>query len=397
MIPFYKPFVDKKTEESVLKALRSGWLSSGPLVREFEKEIKQYTGAQSAVCTGSAGMSLQLIFKKLGIGKGDEVILPAFTHPATANAVVLSGATPVFADICENDFCIDPYSVEQLITKNTKSIIGVDIAGFPCDYAELLKLSEENKSLFLPSSEMQKYFGRISIIADASHSFGSEVSGKKSGTLADFSVFSFHAVKNLTTGEGAAICIHSQDQDMCNEFTEFFTSARVHGLNADALIKLENKTWEYDVDEPSGKSVMTDIAAAIGLCDIKRYDSIILPTRFKLFDYYNDQLANDDRFLCPIISENGKTGNGHLYILRLNGYLSTQRNQLMKTLYEKGIITNLQYVPIPLLKWYQSQGFTTKEIQKTMNVFENCISLPIYHELSEKEQLTVCNSLKAFY
>jgi dTDP-4-amino-4,6-dideoxygalactose transaminase len=397
MIPFYKPFIDRLTEEAVLKALRSGWLSSGPLVREFENELKKYTGAHSVVCTGSAGMSLQLILKKTGIGTGDEVILPAFTHPATANAVVLCGATPIFADIREHDMCIDPHSVENLITKKTKAIIAVDIAGFPSDYTRLLQLSSDKKHLFSPSSETQKHMERIPVIADASHSFGSEISGEKSGILADLTVFSFHAVKNLTTGEGAAICIHFSDQNLCNEFADFFNAARVHGLNADAWIKLERKTWEYDVTEPSGKTVMTDVEAAIGLCDIQRYDSVILPARFRLFNFYNNLFANDKRFLSPFISENEKTGNGHLYILRINGYSADQRNQLMKTLYKNGIITNLQYVPIPLLSWYRNNGFTIKGLENTMKVFNNCISLPIYHELSEQEQTTVCNSLKNFY
>lgn len=395
MIPFYKPFVDKETEKAVIQALRSGWLSSGPLVREFEQAIKEYTCAQSVVCTGSAGMSLQMILRSLSVSSGDEVILPAYTHPATANAVVLCGATPVFADICEDDFCINPDSVRGLITNKTRAIIAVDIAGFPCDYKQLYEVAEEKKSFYEPASDRQKYYDRLPVIADASHSFGSEISDKKSGILADFTVFSFHAVKNLTTGEGGAICIRQSDSEICREFSSIFSACRVHGLSADALMKLEAKTWEHDLLHPSGKSVMTDLAASIGLCDIKRYHSLILPLRFRQFSFYNENFPDDERFICPVLNSSNRKGNGHLYIMRINKYSSGQRNRLMKILYKKGIATNLHFQPIPLFSWYQNAGFTVSSIPITMSVYQNCLSLPLYHDLSEEEQLTVCNTIRS--
>ncbi len=394
MIPFYRPYIDSEIKQAVCKAIESGWLSSGPLVRQFENELKVYTGAQSVICTGSAGMSLQMVLRYFGIQNGDEVILPAFTHPATANAVVLSGAKPVFADINPVDFTICPVSISKLINANTKAIIPVDIAGMPCDYNIIYKLIQSKKSEFIPASPIQEDMGRILLLADASHSFGATMEEKQSGTLADISVFSFHAVKNLTTGEGAAICFNLPQHMNFSKIADDFKAARVHGLTADAFRKLEEKTWEYDVHEPSGKSVLTDVAAAMGISLLKKYNTIILPRRLHLFNHYSKLFLNDSRYICPVHYMEDKNSSCHLYILQLNGKNKDQRNKIMRQLYDRGIITNLQFIPIPLLTWYKSTGYTTGGLENTMNLYSRCLSLPFFHDLNEEQMNIVCTEIK---
>lgn len=393
MIPFYKPFIDQDIEQAVLDAMRSGWLSSGPLVRELEKAISNYTGASKVVCTGSAGMSLQMVLKWFGITHGDEVILPAFTHPATANAIVLCGAIPVFADIDSYSMTIDAESIASKITTKTKCIIPVDMAGLPCDYSSIFQIVAENQHLFHPNSSEQETLGRILILADASHSFGAKIGNHISGSLADISVFSFHAVKNLTSGEGAAICIHLPSDISNLEVTSYLKSARVHGLNADAYTKLQNQTWEYDVVLPSFKSVMTDIQAAIALSLLAKYDRIILPRRFELHKTYQLLFANEKRLQLPLFEVQERKSCGHLYIVRIANSSKSERNAIMRTLYDEGIITNLQFVPIPLLTYYKKEGYKTNDLANTMQVYEGCISLPFFHSISIDEMSTVARSL----
>jgi len=394
MIPFYKPFIDKETEIAVLSALRTGWLSSGPLVSEFEKKLTTYTKASAVVCTGSAGMALQMVLKYFEIGKGDEVILPAFTHPATANAVVLSGAQPVFADISYFSMTLCAEDTSRKITKRTKAIIPVDIAGMPCDYDGLKNVIQSAASDFEPNSIMQEKLGRILLLSDASHSFGASVDGKKSGTLADVTVFSFHAVKNLTTGEGGAVCINLPDSFDVEHSVNFFKAARVHGLTADALSKLKNKSWEYDVLFPSGKSVMSDITAAIGLNHLNRYENVILKKRYELYDMYNAQLSEHESVETPLIHDDNKMSSCHLYIIKQKNVSFSEKNQIMRKMYDAGIITNLQFIPIPLLSWYKNNGFTTNGLTVTMKVYDECMSLPLFHDLTKEQISFVCDYLK---
>jgi dTDP-4-amino-4,6-dideoxygalactose transaminase len=283
------------------------------------------------------------------------------------------------------------------ITKRTKAIIPVDIAGMPCDYSELKSVIQSAASDFEPNSIMQEKLGRILLLSDASHSFGASVDGKKSGVLADVTVFSFHAVKNLTTGEGGAVCINLPDSFDVEHSVNFFKAARVHGLTADALSKLKNKSWEYDVVFPSGKSVMSDITAAIALNHLKRYDEVILKRRYELYSQYESQFADYENVIKPLCCLDNAKSSCHLYIIKLKNVSFSEKNQMMRKMYDAGIITNLQFIPIPLLSWYKNNGFTTNGLTVTMKVYDECMSLPLFHDLTNEQISDVCEYLKKYH
>lgn len=393
LIPFYKPYHDTDIEQAVIDALRSGWIGSGPKVRQFETALKAYTGASGVVCTGSAGMSLQMILRWFGIKPEDEVILPAFTHPATANAVMQVGAKPVFADVNEVDMTLSPASVDRLISKNTKAVIAVDLAGMPCNYPLLYDVIHRNKGLFQPCNDIQHSLGRILLIADASHSFGASIENRKTGTLADITVVSFHAVKNFTTGEGAAIFFQLSEVFSDTDLQVYFETARSHGMTADAFFKLQHKTWNYDVPFPSGKSVMTDLQAAMGLVLLEKYESIIIPRRKELFEYYNSILSLESGFIIPPAQMEQRNSCCHLYIVRIPVNTAAQRDMAMKILYDRGIITNLHFIPVPMLSYYQACGYSLQGLGTTQKVFTQCLSLPLFHDLTLRQIQLVCDSL----
>ena len=390
MIPFAPPRIDEKTVEAVSEVLRSGWITTGPKTKEFEKRIADYCGVSSVLCVASATAGLELMLRWFGVKEGDEVILPAYTYCATANVVMHCGAKPVFVDI-NDDFTINVDHIRKAITKNTKVIMPVDIGGYPCDYDAIHALVNEIavKSLFQPDSEQQKLLGRILILADAAHSFGAFYKGKRCGGLTDISVFSFHAVKNLTTAEGGAICFNLPKEFNHEELYRYLCCKSLHGQSKDALAKMQIGNWRYDVIEAGYKCNMTDIQAAIGLVELERYEET-LARRKAIFDQYTRFFSQYDHFQTPIYETAERISSYHVYLLRIKNITEKQRDKIMEKIFAAGISVNVHFIPLPMLSFYANLGYNIKNYPKTYQNYACEISLPVYYTLSDEEVERVC-------
>ncbi len=394
MIPFSPPRIDEVTIKAVTETLKSGWITTGPKVSLFEDKINDYTGAKATVCVNSATAGLEIILRWFGVGKGDEVIIPAYTYCATANVVIHCGAVPVMVDANEHDFNISIQNIKSAITKRTKVIIPVDIAGFPCDYDEIYDIisSPVIKELYSPSNPIQEKLGRILLLADAAHSFGAEYKNRKSGSLADINVFSFHAVKNLTTAEGGAITLNLPEVFDNNELKKFLKVLGLHGQNKDALAK-SSGNWKYDVICAGYKINMTDIQAAIGLVELERYDSETLKRRQEICEYYNDFFKDDKRFNIPVFKTKDKQSCYHLYMLRINNSDEETRNEIIKRIIDKGVAVNVHFQPLPLLTFYKECGYNINDYPKAYNAYKAEISLPVYYNLNQKMLETITEAV----
>jgi len=391
-IPFSPPDISEEEILAVADTLRSGWITTGPKTKQFEKEITKYTGCSGTACLSSATAALECTLRILGIGEGDEVIVPAYTYTATASVVHHVGAKIVMCDLERDSFFMDYEKLSGLITEKTKAIIAVDIAGVVCDYDKIFKICEDKKALFNPQNELQKAFGRIVVIADGAHSFGAEKNGKKAGNIADFTAFSFHAVKNLTTAEGGA-ATWTKKAFLDDEWLyKQYMLQSLHGQNKDALAKTKAGAWEYDISAPLYKCNMTDIMAAIGLVQLKRYDEM-LEKRKKFIEIYNKILC-DERFK-PIVhyTENAKS-SGHLYLLRIDGITKENRNEIIEKMAEKGIATNVHYKPLAMLTAYKNLGFEINSFPNALGQFENEITLPLNTKMSEDDVIYTAETLK---
>lgn len=385
MIPFSPPRIDDKIVNSVVETLKSGWITSGPRVAEFETKLENYTKAKAVVCTNSATAGLELILRWFGVGKGDEVIIPAYTYCATANVVVHCGAKPVMVDINKDDFNINIESIKSAITKKTKAIIPVDIAGMPCDYDDIYQIvnSSEVKSLFNAQNELQNKLGRILILADAAHSIGAEYRGKKSGTLADISVFSFHAVKNLTTAEGGAIALNMPEGFDNLELKKYLKIFGLHGQNKDALAK-STGNWKYDVITAGYKVNMTDIQAAIGLVELERYENDTLKKRKHIFNLYDEAFKNNQSFKLPIYQNEIKKSCLHLYMLRVNNIDEATRSRIIQKIADKKVAVNVHFQPLPLLSFYKNNGYQIKDYPQAYDNYQTEISLPSFYNMTDE-------------
>ena len=395
MIPFSPPRIDDKTIEEVVGALKSGWITTGPKVKRLEKEISAYTGARATICLNSGTAGMELMLSWFGVGPGDEVIIPAYTYTATANAVVHQGATPVMCDVGE-DFNIDIKKIKSLITSKTKVIIPVDIGGLPCDYDDINELIREPevKTLFTPSTENQELLGRIMILADGAHSIGSTYKGKQSGTLADATAFSFHAVKNLTTAEGGAIALNLPERfDAQKMYTDLGIKS-LHGQTKDAFAKIQKGGWRYDVVEAGYKYNMTDIAAAIGLVELERYKDDTLVKRRAIFDRYVEGFDGFDWAWMPEFESETRCSNYHLFLLRIKGVTEHQRNLIIYEIYEQDVAVNVHYQPLPLLSFYKHRGYNIDHFPQSFENYRQEISLPVYYDLSEEDQAVVIQAVK---
>jgi dTDP-4-amino-4,6-dideoxygalactose transaminase len=348
MIPFSPPRIDDKIINEVVDALKSGWITTGPKTKLFEKKLTEYSGNKSTLCVSSATAGLELILRWFGLKKGDEVIVPAYTYCATANVVVHCGAKPVMVDVNKNDFNISLKEIEKAITKKTKAIIPVDFAGFPCDYNEINRLINEKNytELFKAESEAQKQLGRILILSDAAHSLGAEYFGKKTGSLTDITVFSFHAVKNLTTAEGGAIAFNLQAPFNNDELYKYFNTISLHGQSKDALAKTQKGNWKYDVIEAGYKANMTDIQAAIGLVEINRYENETLRKRQDIFRKYHQAFSKFEWADLPIFKSDNKTSSFHVYPLRIKGINEKRRDEIIKKIFDKDVSVNVHFQPL---------------------------------------------------
>jgi dTDP-4-amino-4,6-dideoxygalactose transaminase len=395
MIPFSPPRIDQRVIDEVTATLKSGWITTGPRTKLFEKEITAYTGCKSTVAVNSWTMGMQVLLHWWGIKPGDEVILPAYTYCASANVIIHAGAKPVMVDINPEDFNISLAAIKNAITPKTKAIIAVDIAGFPCDYPAINELvkSSEMVSLFQASNELQEMLGRILVIADAAHSFGAAINGVRSGALTDITAFSFHAVKNLTTAEGGAICFNLPDRYNHEEIYKTFCTMILHGQNKDALAKTQKGNWRYDVEEPGFKCNMTDIQAAIGLVELERYQEN-LDRREQIFRLYDEAFSNFDWALTPIHTTDHKRSCFHLYQLRIKNANEDQRDKIMQAIFDKDVSVNVHFLPLPTLTAYKKRGYKMEDFPETWNKYHNEISLPVYFNLTDEQANFVIKAVK---
>lgn len=387
MIPFSPPRIDQKIIDEVTAALKSGWVTTGPRTKLFEKKITEYCGNKSTVALNSATAGLELILRWFGVGEGDEVILPAYTYCATANVVIHCGATPVFVDVNAHDFNISTREIEKAITSRTKVIMPVDFAGFPCDYDQINALvsRKEIADTFISKTEEQQKLGRILVLSDAAHSFGANYKGKATGSLADVSVFSFHAVKNLTTAEGGAVAFNLPEPFDNNELYTKFCVTSLHGQNKDALAKTLKGNWRYDVVEAGYKCNMTDLSAAIGLIEIERYKNDTLIKRKAIFDAYRDALSAYSWAEIPIYETEEKMTSYHLFPLRIKGVTEAQRDEVIKNIFDEDVSVNVHFIPVPMLSFYTNMGYNVKNYPVTWDNYSREISLPVFYELTDEQ------------
>ena len=395
-ITFSPPDITDREIAEVVDTLKSGWITTGPKTKKFEEEIAKYCGVKKSVCLNSATAAMELALRLFDIGEGDEVITSAYTYTASASVIYHCGAKIVLADTKEGEFNIDPKEIEKLITPRTKAIIPVDIAGFPADYSEILEVVERKKDVFNPKKgTYQERLGRILVLADAAHSFGSTYKEKKIGSVADVTSFSFHAIKNLTTAEGGALTWNLPDSFDNEQIYKELMLLALHGQNKDALAKLKAGAWKYDIVMPGYQCNMTDIMASIGLVQLQRYDSEILKKKQELVSYYEKYLGDIiDKIELPIFRNDIKESCKHLYMIRLKNQDEEKRNEVIAKLGENDIATNVHFQPLPLLTAYKNLGFKIDDYPNAYNQYKNEISLPLHDFLSEDDIRYIVSQLK---
>lgn len=395
-ITFSPPDITEREIAEVVDTLKSGWITTGPKTKKFEEEIAKYCGVKKSVCLNSATAAMELALRLFDIGEGDEVITSAYTYTASASVIYHCGAKIVLADTKKGEFNIDPKEVERLITPKTKAIIAVDIGGFPADYSEILDVVERKKNIFNPTKgSYQEKLGRILIIGDAAHSFGSTYKEKKIGSVADITSFSFHAVKNLTTGEGGALTWKLPENFDNEEIYKGFMLLSLHGQNKDALNKLKAGAWKYDIVMPGYKTNMTDIIASIGLVQLQRYDGEILKKKEELVSYYEKYLGDlTDKIELPIFKNDIKESCRHLYMIRLKNQDEEKRNEVIAKFGENDIATNVHFQPLPLLTAYKKLGFKIEDYPNAYSQYKNEISLPLHDFLTEDDVKYICEYIK---
>ena len=382
-IPFSPPDMTEAEEIEVAQGLRAGWITTGPRTKEFERQIASYCHTPKVVCLNSATACMEMILRVLGVGPGDEVITSAYTYTASASVACHVGAKLVMVDTAPNSFEMDYEQLAQAITSRTKVIIPVDLAGIICDYDRIFSIANDKKQLFQPSNKLQNSIGRVIILADAAHAFGAKRNGKMCGEIADFTSFSFHAVKNLTTAEGGALTWRSIP-GIDNEWLyQQFQLLSLHGQNKDALAKTQLGAWEYDIVAPNFKCNMTDIMAGIGLVQLKRYPEI-LRRRQQIINRY-DEVLRDQNLQLLLHYEENHTSSGHLYLVRLIGREIDERNEIIIKMAERGIACNVHYKPLPMMTAYKNLGFDIANYPNAYNQYRNEITLPLHTRLSDEE------------
>ncbi|MEI6681722.1 MAG: DegT/DnrJ/EryC1/StrS aminotransferase family protein [Bacteroidota bacterium] len=384
MIPFSPPRIDQSIIDEVVDTLRSGWITTGPKTKKFEKLLTEYGGQKATLCVNSASAGLELMLRWFGVQAGDEVIVPAYTYAATANVVVHCGARVVFVD-SGGDFNISVAAVAKAITSRTKAIIPVDIAGWPCDYDAInaLVCRPDIQRLFNPASPEQRQLNRLLVMADAAHSIGGQYHGRKVGSLADISVYSFHAVKNLTTAEGGAICLNLPDPFDHEEIYRALNAKSLHGQTKDALAKTQVGGWRYDIIEPGYKCNMTDIQASIGLVELARYDRDMLVKRRHIFDRYAAAFRKYSWAQIPLYENGSAVSSFHVFLLRIHNITEEQRDLIIQEIFSREVSVNVHFVPLPMMTWYRNEGYDIGDYPVTFDNFSREISLPVYYDLSD--------------
>lgn len=392
MIPFSPPRIDQAVIDEVTAALQSGWITTGPRTKRFEKEITAYCGSKTTIAVSAWTTGMEVLLRWWGIGPGDEVILPAYTYCASANVVLHTGATPVLVDCDPTDFNLSIEAVAAAITPRTKVIMPVDIGGLPCDYAALYEIIEAKKYIFEAHSTEQDKLGRILIAADAAHSFGALYNNQRVGSLADITVFSFHAVKNLTTAEGGAITFNLPNHFDHEEIYKTFNMKILHGQSKDALAKTQKGAWRYDVLEPGFKCNMTDIQAAIGLVELDRYQEN-LDRRREIFRQYELAFSKKSWALLPTYSTGFKESSYHLYQLRIQNCNEAQRDAIIQAIFDHDVAVNVHFQPLPLLTAYKQLGYQIQDYPNAYSHYAAEISLPVYYDLNDAQVQTVITAV----
>ena len=407
-VPFSPPDMTEAEANEVRDAIMSGWITTGPRTKKLEKEVTQFVGVDRAVCLNSQTACGEMALRLLGVGPGDEVIVPAYTYTASASIVEHVGATLVFVDVQPDCLEMDYDAVEAAITARTKAIIPVDLAGIPCNYDRLFSIVESKRQLFAPKTDLQRRIGRVAICCDAAHAFGASRKGRMVGSIADFSSFSFHAVKNFTTAEGGAltwnlpfgneVVVKDLDNDAANAFSgvpdiegetwndNLYRKAQLlslHGQNKDALAKTRLGAWEYDIIGTWYKCNMTDVVAAIGLVQMQRYKGM-LARRRQMIERYNEAFKSlDVAVLNHYDTEH--TSSGHLYLVRLSGKNREQTNHVIEQMAERGVATNVHYKPLPMMTAYKKLGFNITDYPNAYHQFENEITLPLNTKMTDDD------------
>ncbi len=418
MIPFSPPRIDDLTIKAVEEALRSGWITTGPRTKEFERKLADFCGVERVIALNSWTNACELVLRWYGIGPGDEVIIPAYTYCATANIVMHVGAKPVLVDVLE-DFTMDPEAVRKAITNRTKCVIPVDVGGLPARMTEIMRVVEDCCPTFTPAvnlrvagSNPQMRLGRVLVLSDAAHSFGARIDGKAVGAQADITGFSFHAVKNLTTAEGGALAFNLPKPFEHEELYRFFNTMSLHGQSKDALAKTQPGAWRYDVEFPGYKCNMTDLQAAIGLVELKRYKNETLLRRKAICERYSAAFAGDQRFILPTLKDERSTSSGaqtksdtegtartgnrttsyHLYMLRIANVTEEQRDAIIAAISEQQVSVNVHFIPLPMLSAYRSHRMM--DYPNAYRLYSTEISLPVYYDLSDAQVDEVVRAVK---
>lgn len=390
LIPFSPPDITEAEIAEVVDTLKSGWITTGPKTKQFEKEIASFCHTEKAVCLNSATACLEGVLHFLGIGAGDEVITSAYTYTASASIVCHVGAKLVLVDTAPGSCDMDYEQLAEKITEKTKAIIPVDLAGVVCDYEKIYEIVNEKKAMFRPANKVQEAMGRIAVIADASHAFGAMRKGKMCGEIADFTAFSFHAVKNLTTAEGGAVTWREIPNYSSEEIYRFFMLYSLHGQTKDALSKTKVGQWEYDILLPGYKCNMTDIMAAIGLAQLRRYPSM-LERRKHIVSMYNKALENMPVRVLNHYDDDHQS-SGHLYLVYMLGKSAEERNLIIEKMAEKDIATNVHYKPLPLLTAYKNLGFKIEDYPNAYDLYKCEITLPLHTKLTDEQAERVINT-----
>lgn len=397
-IPFSPPDISEEEIAEVVDALKSGWITTGPKTKRLENELLEYTGTNRGVCLNSQTSAAEMTLRVLGIGPGDEVITTAYTYTATASVIDHVGAKIVLVDTQEDSLEMDYEKASELINENTKAIIPVDLAGVPCDYDIIYKIVEDKKALFSPNNDIQKSFNRVIVLADAAHSLGATYKGKKVGSVADFSCFSFHAVKNFTTAEGGFATWNDIEGIENEDIYKQYQLLSLHGQSKDALSKTKLGSWEYDVIGPWYKCNMTDVLASIGLAQIKRYDSL-LARRKEIISRYNENFRSLGIETLDHYNDNHNS-SGHLYLTRIPGISGEDRNKIIEDMAIAGIACNVHYKPLPLLAAYKNLGFNIENYPNAFAYYEKEITLPLHTKLTDNEVDYIienyCNIVKKY-
>lgn len=389
-IPFSPPDITEAEINEVCEALRSGWITTGPRTKEFERRIAEFCGTEKAACLNSATAALELNLRVLGIGEGDEVIVPAYTYTASASAVAHVGAKIIFIDCTPDSFEMDYALMEAAINERTKAVIPVDLAGVVCDYDRIFAAVENKKYLFNPANDIQRAIGRVAVVSDCAHALGAVKDGKKAGQIADFSSFSFHAVKNLTTAEGGAATWKSIPGIDNDKLYQQYMLYSLHGQSKDAFSKTQAGSWEYDIIGPWYKCNMTDITAAIGLKQLERYPALI-QRRKEIILKYNEMCDSLGITYLSHCSEK-HSSSGHLYITRIPGINEEVRNSIITEMAERGIACNVHYKPLPMMTAYKNLGYDIADFPNAYRYFLNEITLPLHTRLTDEEVSIICEN-----